>query len=78
MNFMQKKIFSFIISLTFVLSCFTPFQAFAATDEILAAFYYTSSLTGDKDSGYDATSGIMQASAKLFASVDGTKSNKTS
>ena len=70
MNFMQKKIFSFVISLTFILSCITPFRAFAAAEEVLAAFEYTSEGTeltdGDKSSGYDATSGIMQASAKLL------------
>ena len=42
MNFMQKKIFSFVISLTFILSCITPFRAFAAAEEVLAAFEYTS------------------------------------
>lgn len=77
---MQKKIFSFVISLTFILSCITPFRAFAAAEEVLAAFEYTSEGTeltdGDKSSGYDATSGIMQASAKLFASVDGTNPRK--
>ena len=31
---MQKRIFCFITSLALVLSCFTPFRAFAATEEI--------------------------------------------
>ena len=77
---MQKKIFSLIISLTFILSFFTPFRAFAAVQEELAAFDYTapagtspeSKLTnGDNNSGYEASSGVMVSSAKLFASVDG-------
>lgn len=58
---MQKKIFSFVISLTFILSCFTPLRAFAATEQTLAAFEYTAptgaaagdDLTnGDKTNGY--------------------------
>ncbi len=82
---MQKKIFSFVISLTFILSCFTPLRAFAATEQTLAAFEYTAPTgaaagddlaNGDKTNGYSATEGIMQSSAKLFASVDGTDPRK--
>lgn len=82
---MQKKVFSFIILSALILSCLTPVQSFAATEEILAAFEYTaldatvpeSNLTnGDKDSGYEASHGVMKSSAKLFASVDGENPRK--
>lgn len=82
---MQKKFFSLITSLTLIFSCFTPFQAFAAAEQTLAVFEYTASAgtvakddlaNGDKTNGYDATEGIMQASAKLFASVNGTDPRK--
>ena len=81
MNFMQKRIFCFIISLALVLSCFAPFRAFAATEEILAAFEYTAPsgtksgdalAGGDGSGGYYATSGAATASAMLYASVNGT------
>lgn len=77
---MQKKIFSLFISGTFILSCLIPFGVFAATEEKLAVFEYTASTgtadgddlsNGDEIEGYNATSGIMQASAKLSASVNG-------
>ena len=79
MNFMQKKFFSLITSLTLILSSFVPFTVFAA-DEILAAFEYTApdgttsgTASADRDSsgGYGAASGVMKASAMLFASVNG-------
>ena len=83
---MQKKFFSMITLLTFVLSCFTPFKGFAATEATLAEFSYTASAGtkegdalsdwGGKDEGYSATKGIMKASAKFFASVDGTDYRK--
>ena len=82
---MRKKFFSFIISLIFILSCATPLGAYAAAEEILTAFEYTAPdgtlagdelPDGDKTGGYSATSGIMQASAKLFASVNGTDDRK--
>lgn len=81
---MQKKILSLFILLTLVLSCFPTSRIFAA-EEALAVFEYTAPTgaangdelsVGDKESGYDATSGIMQASAKLFASVNGTVMRK--
>lgn len=76
---MQKKFFSLITSLTLILSSFVPFTVFAA-DEILAAFEYTApdgttsgTALADRDSsgGYGAASGVMKASAMLFASVNG-------
>lgn len=79
MNFMQKKFLSLVISLTLILSSFVPFTVFAA-DEILAAFEYTApdgttsgTALADRDSsgGYVASSGVMKASAMLFASVNG-------
>ena len=78
---MQKRIFCFITSLALVLSCFAPFRAFAATEEILAAFEYTAPAGtksgvalagGDGSGGYYATSGAAKASAMLYASVNGT------
>lgn len=82
---MQKKFFSLMTSLTLIFSCFTSFQAFAAAEQTLAAFEYTAPAgtaakddlaNGDKTNGYDATEGIMQSSAKLFASVNGTDPRK--
>lgn len=81
---MQKKILSLVISLTFILSCLTPIRVFAAANEVLAAFEYTApegtakgtESNGNKTDGYNATSGIMQTSAKLFASVDVEKPRK--
>ena len=78
---MQKKFFSLIVSLTLILSSFGSLNVFAAaTEQQLAGFLYTPSAetvagndfsNGNKDSGYNATTGVFQAEAKLFASVDG-------
>ena len=84
MNFMQKKIISFIISSALILSCLTPFRAFAAAEEILAAFEYGAPENaaagdnlsdGDSTAGYNATSGSVKTSARLFASINGSGSS---
>ncbi len=83
---MQKKFFSLITVLTFILISLGALNVFAATEEQLAVFSYTApstavptdklSLYGDETNGYSATSGVFQASAKLFASVDGQNPRK--
>ena len=82
--FMKKKIFSLIAALSLILSSLGSLKVFAATEQQLAVFSYTApagtaagaELTGNANSGYTATSGVFQADAKLFASVDGTSTKK--